>query len=80
MMRVVTVVLISKDQTLRLLVQRSLESEGHTVACAATMAEACSNVLPELKPDLLLLDTIRGQNAATLFPTEWRCRSFGDGR
>jgi DNA-binding NtrC family response regulator len=72
MMRVVTVVLISKDETLRLLVQRSLESEGHTLVCAATTAEACSNVLPELKPDLLLLDTMRGQNAATLFPTEWQ--------
>ena len=73
------VVLISKDQNLRLLVQRSLESEGHTVVCAATAAEACSDVFPKLEPDLLLLDTIRGQNPENLFPAEWqkalgRCR------
>jgi DNA-binding NtrC family response regulator len=72
MMRAVTVVLISEDENLRLLVQRSLESEGHTVVCAATAAEAGSAVLPELKPDLLLLDTTRGRQAATLFPAEWQ--------
>jgi two-component system response regulator AtoC len=70
MMRAVTVVLISEDETLRLLVQRSLESEGHTLVCATTAAEAASNVLPELKPDLLLLDTTRSRNAAALFPAE----------
>jgi CheY-like chemotaxis protein len=70
MMRAVTVVLISEDETLRLLVQRSLESEGHTLVCAATAAEAASNVRPESKPDLLLLDTTRSRNAATLFPAE----------
>jgi two-component system, NtrC family, response regulator AtoC len=69
-MRAVTVVLISGNEGLRSLVQRSLESEGHTVVCAATAAEATSKVLPELRPDLLLLDVIRGQNAATLFPVE----------
>jgi two-component system response regulator AtoC len=70
MMRAVTVVLISEDETLRLLVQRSLESEGHTLVCATTAAEAASNVGPESKPDLLLLDTTRSRNAATLFPAE----------
>jgi two-component system, NtrC family, response regulator AtoC len=79
MMRAVTVVLISGNEGLRSLVQRSLESEGHTVVCAATAAEANSRILPELKPDLLLLDAIRGQNGATLFPAECqealsRCR------
>jgi DNA-binding NtrC family response regulator len=61
MTRAVTVVLISEDETLRLLVQRSLESEGHTLICATTAAEAASNVLPESKPDLLLLDTARSR-------------------
>src|SRR3954469_21526084 len=70
MTRAVTVVLISEDDTLRLLVQRSLESEGHTLVCATTTAEAISNVLPESKPDLLLLDTARSRNAASLFPPE----------
>ncbi len=70
MMRAVTVVLISEDETLRLLVQRSLESEGHTLICATSAAEAASNVLPESKPDLLLLDTTRSRNASALFPAE----------
>jgi two-component system response regulator AtoC len=77
MMRAVTVVLISEDDNLRLLVQRSLESEGHTVVCAATAAEAAINVVPELKPDLLLLDTTRGSNATILFPADWQERLRG---
>jgi DNA-binding NtrC family response regulator len=72
MMRVVTVVLISEDENLRLLVRKSLESEGHTVVCAANAAEADSNVFPELKPDLLLLDTTRDHTAATLFQEKWQ--------
>ena len=72
MMRAVTAVLVSEDENLRLLIKRSLESEGHTVVCATTAAEAASNIFPELKPDLLLLDTTRGRSAATVFPAEWK--------
>ena len=71
-MRVVTVVLISEDENLRLLVRKSLESEGHTVVCAANAAEADSDVSPELKPDLLLLDATRSHTAATLFQEKWQ--------
>ena len=70
MMRAVTVVLISGNEGLQSLVQRSLESEGHTVVCATTVAEASSKILPELKPDLVLLDAVRGENAATPVPAE----------
>lgn len=80
-MRALTVVLISKDEHLRLGVRRLLESEGHTVVCAATAAEAeaSSSVLPEMEPDLLLVDTVRGQSPANLFPHQsdqalGRCR------
>jgi two-component system, NtrC family, response regulator AtoC len=72
MMRAVTAVLISEDENLRLLVQKTLESEGHTIVCASTPAEAASHVFPELKPDLLLLDTTRGRNTTTLFPANWQ--------
>ena len=71
-MRAVTAVLVSEDENLRLLIKRSLESEGHTVVCATTAAEAASNIFPELKPDLLLLDTTRGRSAATVFPPDWK--------
>jgi DNA-binding NtrC family response regulator len=72
MMRAVTAVLISEDENLRLLVERSLQSEGHTIVCASTAAEAASHVIPELKPDLLLLDTTRGSNVEAVFPANWQ--------
>jgi two-component system response regulator AtoC len=67
MTRAANVVLVSGDESLRFLVKRSLESEGHVVDCALTGAEACSFSGPESTPDLLLLDVARGRSAAELF-------------
>jgi two-component system response regulator AtoC len=67
MTRAANVLLVSGDESLRFLVKRSLESEGHMVDCAVTATEACSLSRPESTPDLLLLDVARGRSAAELF-------------
>jgi two-component system, NtrC family, response regulator AtoC len=71
MTRAANVLLISGDESLRSLVKRSLESEGHTVDCAPRAAEAYSLSRPESMPDLLLLDVARGRSAAELFDRQW---------
>lgn len=79
MTRAAIVMLIGTEESTRGLIRRSLESEGHTVHCASSAAEAIALLDQAIAPDFVLIDVLRNRSAETIFDTELlakltRCR------
>ena len=67
MTRAVVAMLVGTDESVRGLICRSLESEGHTVHCVVSAAEAIALLDRSVAPDFVLLDIMRNQSAESLF-------------
>ncbi len=70
MTRAVVVMLIGTDESVRGLIRRSLESEGHTVHCVASASEAIALLDRSIAPDFALLDVARNRSAESVFDAD----------
>lgn len=67
MTRASRVLLVSEDETLRSTVTRFVVSEGHNIDVVNASAEAVPHLCSAERPDLLLLDVVKGTPSGKLF-------------